>query len=726
MRPMKRLLFLTSALACVLLCPAADAANRLLVSANGRAYVLDEDLSVSQEVNGCGNLHRAFYHGNWMYYSNGSLWRVRRDGTGARECVYRAEKGEAVFGFEVLPDGGLLVADNAADRVLEFAPLAESARLPLAAADARVSFSVNAADAAGKLPNAHTHLRMIRKTPQGTYLVCAAAAGFVREYDRTGRLVWEQEAKPLAFEAVRLANGNTLVAHLTALTEFTPDHRAVWTFTPADAPELKLKNLCGIFFRPDGRLVVGTYANGEKTGTQTTTFVLDRGTRKVVWRYASGRDRNMMSAVPLPETSRIRRLNGLCNTITLKGDVNAKRLARLMTLYRALEIPETRFHDVVSENPGLELVDVSRIFPLFHADENDPRNYNFGPTDLYLARAREVGGELEFRFGEQIEHQRVQFQVRPPKDIAKWARICVNIARHYNDGWADGFRWNIRRFSVWEEPDNDRLLTGATKGNFKACYFKMYAALARGLKAAWPEAQVGGPNTMGPGDAFRSFVRFCADEKLPLDFAAYTCYQIDPLLFADISRSARKILDDAGFVRTELEISEWHAAPATWEFTDPRYASSLVGPDSFAYAGAVLTVMQDAPVDRMFYYAAHVNNWSMIAGVTPRPVYYVFRTFAEIARGERVPLPPNPEKGVYVLASRRPDGTGVMMLSLQGIAAGTKSIALPEKVWVTDVRRIVDEKEPKPVAGWRVEAGRFILPAEAGSAVYRLAFEREM
>ena len=46
-----------------------------------------------------------------------------------------------------------------------------------------------------------------------------------------------------------------------------------------------------------------------------------------------------------------------------------------------------------------------RASGLFHADENDPRNYNFRPTDLYLARARELGGELEFRFGEQIEHQ---------------------------------------------------------------------------------------------------------------------------------------------------------------------------------------------------------------------------------------------------------------------------------------------------------------------------------
>lgn len=130
----------------------------------------------------------------------------------------------------------------------------------------------------------------------------------------------------------------------------------------------------------------------------------------------------------------IRPLNGLCNTLPLKGDASEKRMNVMTAYYRALEIPETRFHDVVAENAGIELVDVSRIFPLFHLDENDPRNYNFAPTDLYLQRARELGGRLEFRFGEQIEHQRVQFQVRPPADIEKWARICLQIARHYNAG----------------------------------------------------------------------------------------------------------------------------------------------------------------------------------------------------------------------------------------------------------------------------------------------------
>lgn len=418
----------------------------------------------------------------------------------------------------------------------------------------------------------------------------------------------------------------------------------------------------------------------------------------------------------------IKRLNGLCNSIPIRGDFNQKRLEKLKDLYRALEIPETRFHDVVLENPGIDLIDVSRIFPLFRLDENDPRNYNFEPTDRYLAQAREFGGELEFKFGELIEHEKVQYRVRPPQDIEKWARICLNIARHYNSGWANGFRWNIRRFSVWEEPDNDRLLTDAKKGNYEKCYFKMYASVVRKLKAEWPDVQVGGPHTMSAGKTFEAFVRYCATENLPLDFAAYTSYLSNPKAFVKVACSARKILDECGFDKTEIEISEWHSKPVIWDFNDPRYGSSIAGPFSAAYSAAVLTLGQDAPIDRMFYYAAHIGDWALISGTSPRPSYYVFRTFAEMAKGERLDLPANPAEGVYLLASSGAAGDGLMMVSLLDVKDGDCFVPIPSGSCVQDVRVVAGAADTvKACPPWRVENGRLALRAVGGSMVYRVS-----
>jgi hypothetical protein len=40
----------------------------------------------------------------------------------------------------------------------------------------------------------------------------------------------------------------------------------------------------------------------------------------------------------------------------------------------------------------------------------------------------------------------------PPRDHDHWADICINIIRHYNEGWANGFHLNLDYWHIWEEP----------------------------------------------------------------------------------------------------------------------------------------------------------------------------------------------------------------------------------------------------------------------------------
>ena len=69
--------------------------------------------------------------------------------------------------------------------------------------------------------------------------------------------------------------------------------------------------------------------------------------------------------------------------------------------------------------------------------------------------------------------------MRPPEDAAKWARICANIVRHYNEGWADGFHYGITYWEIWNEPDNEESieLNNMWKGT-KEQYYDLYAATA--------------------------------------------------------------------------------------------------------------------------------------------------------------------------------------------------------------------------------------------------------
>ena len=153
----------------------------------------------------------------------------------------------------------------------------------------------DARDASGNLPPPHGRIRCARKTSNGTYLVACAGAETVREFDRAGQVVWSVKAPAFVFDAVRRPNGNTVVSHVTGLTEYKPDGTACWTLKPEALPDLKAANFTALQLRPNGTLVVGTWANGAADASHAGAFEVTPG-KKVVWSLASSTDVNMMSA----------------------------------------------------------------------------------------------------------------------------------------------------------------------------------------------------------------------------------------------------------------------------------------------------------------------------------------------------------------------------------------------------------------------------------------------
>ena len=72
-----------------------------------------------------------------------------------------------------------------------------------------------------------------------------------------------------------------------------------------------------------------------------------------------------------------------------------------MELWKAAHIPYGRLHDTAlcSSYGGEWVVDVHRIFRDFDADETDPKNYIFAPTDKLLNTLFEAGTKPYFRLG---------------------------------------------------------------------------------------------------------------------------------------------------------------------------------------------------------------------------------------------------------------------------------------------------------------------------------------
>lgn len=300
--------------------------------------------------------------------------------------------------------------------------------------------------------------------------------------------------------------------------------------------------------------------------------------------------------------------------------------------------PHTRLHDV--NWPNSEAVDIHAIFPLFHADADDPANYIFKKSDDYIAAIVKNGSEIIYRLGETIEHK-TAYYIHPPADFEKWAKICVNIIRHYNEGWNNGFHYNIKYWEIWNEPENKNMWRGTHEQ-----FFSLFEITAKAIKKHDASLKVGGPGAIGEsGEFVEKLLGYCRDHSVPLDFFSWHMYSNNPPDMVKHAKNARRLLDQYGFAKTESHLNEWHFINGWNMFpgTDTdleRYAKveeffeQTVNEEGAAMAGSVLILLQDAYVDVANYYCAdYYNALSMfdVFGI-PRKVYYAFKGFNQLMK----------------------------------------------------------------------------------------------
>jgi hypothetical protein len=232
------------------------------------------------------------------------------------------------------------------------------------------------------------------------------------------------------------------------------------------------------------------------------------------------------------------------------------------------------------------------IFPNMDADPNDPKSYNFGPTNQILDAIKDVGAQPLFRIGRSVGADST-----PPKDFEKYASIVRHIVLHYNHGWANGYHMGIKYWEVWNEPDLYHIFWGGTPAQF----YDLYEKIARAVKAADPTAKVGGPPLALPLDATpyrEDFFAFVRKHKVPLDFVAWHWYSFDtgdPYDYNRIAANLQPIYAKYGFGNLPKVVDEWNGAFVRSPADEPGAA---------AYISAALTYMQDAPIDQETIYRA--------------------------------------------------------------------------------------------------------------------------
>lgn len=321
------------------------------------------------------------------------------------------------------------------------------------------------------------------------------------------------------------------------------------------------------------------------------------------------------------------------------GPVGYGSLVNVSRYYQDIKVPHVRLHDTNWPHP--REVDIHTIFPDFEADENDARSYDFSRTDEYIRTVVETGAQIIYRLGESIEHTAQKYYIHPPRDFAKWARVCIHIIRHLNEGWADGHHFGIRHWEIWNEPDNpdpkgNPMWTGTPQQ-----YFELYDIVSRAIKAYDATLQVGGyAATMVNPEFAAQFFDFCRAKKPPLDFFSFHSYAPSLQTIETNAREIRAQVTHAGYPDAQMHFNEWNFVPPMppgfqcfalgHEREVATFFETAKGEMGAAFDAAALILMQDLPIDiANFYDGQPLSYFSLFnAYGVPQKNYYAFRAFA--------------------------------------------------------------------------------------------------
>lgn len=272
----------------------AFAGHRLITQGNDKLAIVDADGKTEWEMK-WGGIHDIHVLKDGHILVQQGAAKVAEIDPKTKQVVWsydsakqNGNEGKAieVHAFQPLENGHLMIAESGVGRIIEVDRDGKIHK--------QLKLKVNH-------PHPHTDTRLVRKLANGNYLVCHEGDGFVREYDgKSGDVAWEYEV-PLfgkqpkgghgpeafgnkCFAALRLANGNTLIAtgNGHSVIEVTPAKEVVWKIEQNDLPGITLAWVTTLEVLPNGNYMIGNCHAGEG---QPLLVELDPKTKKVVWQF---------------------------------------------------------------------------------------------------------------------------------------------------------------------------------------------------------------------------------------------------------------------------------------------------------------------------------------------------------------------------------------------------------------------------------------------------------
>ena len=347
---------------------------------------------------------------------------------------------------------------------------------------------------------------------------------------------------------------------------------------------------------------------------------------------------------------------------------------KLFQCLKDAHVPYSRLHDVGGAVSGQGIyVDIPNLFKDFDADPANPDSYSFAFTDDLLHALVTNGVAPYFRLGVSIENYAAELGPRkifPPRDNLKWAKICEGVVRHYTEGWANGFKWKIDYWEIWNEPDDEEPPESNSmwRGTFRQ-YLDLYGTAQKYLKAKFPHLKFGAYGSCGfevlcsnwkPERAahhmrcFNDFLAYIKENDCPPDFFSFHCYgpwwKIEKQ-----ANHARRELDRAGLRNVPIHLTEWLSA------------HGVGTAQQAALLADTIVRLQGSTIDLATIYDARCGSgmYSPLfdpAKWAPRKAYYAFRAFGDLyALGTEVPVACS-NKEIAALAAVGSNGDAAMMV----------------------------------------------------------------
>ena len=430
----------------------------------------------------------------------------------------------------------------------------------------------------------------------------------------------------------------------------------------------------------------------------------------------------------------------------LAPPLNNTNLMDISQPFKELRMPYTRLHDAPLENTGWRIVDFNMIFPFMHLDADDPRNYFFEQTDEYIGHCLELGTQIVYRLGPSIEHHYPRYNTRavPENQWDKWAHVAVNIIRHYNEGWGNGFHFGIKYWEIWNEPEGlwrpsleeirqraglppDAPITPKVEyDQVMGTFNRFYCHIAPIIKNACPDIMLGGPAHIhieadGPsGD----FLKCCAEHHAPLDFYSWHCYTDNIEFMREQVFYAREVVDSYGYTKAELHLNEWHYVPGSWSKVKPEkkpfmYEYKMKNLDAAAFNTAVLNVWQDTPLDYACYYTATCTAFGLFSrhGV-PTKTYYAMKACGMMADyAERVEVTAN-DRDLYPLAGRNANGDVALLCSVFHVRGNSVYLKTTRPAAKVTLLNVNEDQDLTPTDAKFLPDGRIELPIATKPSVF--------